>query len=261
MTDLDQRAHLLEVCQLSLHQQDRLLCKDLNLSIRYGDAWVILGQNGCGKSTLLSRLAGWHAPSTGHVLLNNKSLQQWPSRERAQHMAWMAQQDDCPFPTTVMEKLLTGCHARLKRWQWESQTDHAQANALLKRVDLDGFADRDLATLSGGERRRVALATTLMQDTPLLLLDEPLSQLDVRHQQQTLSLLAEERLMGKTMIMVSHDPNHAQAFASHVLLMFGDGRWLAGCIQDILTAEHLSALYQHPIRVIADGAQQWFVPA
>jgi iron complex transport system ATP-binding protein len=252
---------ILDICQLSLQQSDRTLCQALNLTIHQGDAWVILGQNGCGKSTLLSSLAGWHFPHAGHVLLHNKSLKQWPSRERAQHMAWLCQQDDNPFPSTVLEKVLTGCHSRLKRWQWESQQDHQHAESLLASLDLAGFAARDLSTLSGGERRRVSLATVLMQQTPLLLLDEPLSQLDIHHQQQTLTLLSAERLLGKTIVMVSHDPNHAVRFASHVLLMFGNGRWIAGHKTDVLTTQHLSALYDHPMREITQDTHRWFVPA
>jgi len=92
------------------------------------------------------------------------------------------------------------------------------------------------------------------------LLDEPLSQLDLRHQQQALQVLREESERGKTLFVVSHDPNHARRFASHALLLFGEGRWLAGPIGDVLTAEYLSALYRHPVRSIEDEGGSWFVP-
>ncbi|MEC7119889.1 MAG: ABC transporter ATP-binding protein [Pseudomonadota bacterium] len=251
---------LLQLQQLTITQAQRTLCQDLNLVIQSGQRWLILGQNGCGKSTLLATLAGWHAPQSGIVQLKHQSLAHWPARQRAQQLAWLHQQDETPFPMQVLEKVLTGCHARLSRFAWESTEDRLQALTLLGQLDLAGFATRDLATLSGGERRRVSLATVLMQDTPLLLLDEPLSQLDIHHQQQTLQLLASSYAQ-RAMMMVSHDPNHAWHFATHALLLFGDGRWVAGTVDQTLTAAHLSQLYQYPIKKITAQNDQWFIPS
>jgi iron complex transport system ATP-binding protein len=246
------------VTQLSLQQGTRRLCEQLNLQLQQGEMWLILGQNGCGKSTLLTTLAGWHSAHMGTVYLAGQPLQHYHPRERAKQLAWMPQHDQHPFPTTVLEQVLTGCHARLSRFAWESQADHIQVHAWLAQLDLAGFAHRDLATLSGGEQRRVALATALMQQTPLLLLDEPLSQLDLRHQQQTLQLLQQHSDQGHTLMLVSHDPNHAR-YCSHALLLFGDGRWLAGTVAEVCTTENLSALYQTPIFALTHGQDGWFV--
>ena len=159
----------------------------------------------------------------------------------------------------VLEKILTGCHARLSRFAWESDNDRQRALALLAQLDLAGFANRDLGSLSGGERRRVSLATVLMQDTPLLLLDEPLSALDIQHQQHTLQLLSSQ-YADRAIVMVSHDPNHAWRFATHALLLFGNGAWQAGQIEQVLTPEHLSRLYQYPIKLMRDSQDQWLIP-
>lgn len=253
---------MLQTRQLDIRVGERLLCRSLDLQVQAGESWLILGENGCGKSTLLATLAGWRQPAGGEILLQGQALAGWPARQRARTIAWMTQQDDCPFPLTVMEKTLTGCHPRLGRWQWESAEDLALAQQQLQRLDLAGLAERDLATLSGGERRRASLATALLQQAELLLLDEPLSQLDLRHQQQALGVLREEQAQGRTIMLVGHDPNHARQFASHVLLLHGDGRWQAGPTTGVLTADNLSALYHHPIRTLADtGGQPWFVPA
>ena len=107
----------------------------------------------------------------------------------------------------------------------------------------------------------MALITILMQQAPLMLLDEPLSQLDIHHQQQTLALLAHQRELGHSLLMVSHDPNHAHAVATHVLFLFGDGTWLAGTREDMMTTDNLSRVYQHPFTALTDNTgTQWFVP-
>ena len=252
---------MLQTRQLDIRVGERLLCRSLDLQVQAGESWLILGENGCGKSTLLATLAGWRQPAGGEILLQGQALAGWPARQRARTIAWMTQQDDCPFPLTVMEKTLTGCHPRLGRWQWESAGDLALAQRQLQRLDLAGLAERDLATLSGGERRRASLATTLLQQAELLLLDEPLSQLDLRHQQQALGVLREEQAQGRTIMLVGHDPNHARQFASHVLLLHGDGRWQAGPLAEVLTADALSGLYHCAIRATLVDGLPWFVTA
>ncbi len=251
---------LLATQNLSLCQGERELISGLNLRIGAGEAWIVLGENGCGKSTLLSALAGWFHPSGGEVLLGDKPITQVTPAQRAKQIAWQTQQDQCPFPLTALEKALTGRHPHLSRWEWESATDLALAQLQLARLDLADFAERDLASLSGGERRRLSLATALTQQAPLLLLDEPLSQLDLRHQQQALGVLREELQQGRSIIMVSHDPNHAAQFATHALLLFGDGQWQAGVLADTLNAEMLSKLYHYPVFEMQQDGKSWFVP-
>ncbi len=251
---------MLSIRNLALVRGDRLLTDSLELDIAPGESWLVLGENGSGKSTLLAALAGWLKPAAGEILLEGRAVGAWPARARARRMAWLPQGDETPFPVSVLEKTLTGRDPHLGRWEWESAADVELAKAQLARLDLAGLETRDLATLSGGERRRVGIATVLTQDAGLLLLDEPLSQLDLRHQQQALSVLREENRQGRTLLTVSHDPNHARQFASHVLLLFGDGRWLAGTRAEVLTTANLGALYHHPVRAIEDGCACWFVP-
>lgn len=252
---------LLTINHITLQQGQRLLCQNLNLSIHSHEAWLILGMNGSGKSTLLSTVAGWHPATTGNIMLQGQPLSDWTARQRAQTMAWLSQHDEHPFQLSVLEKVLTGCQPRLSRWQWESDADVRLASELLSRLDLTDFEHRDLGTLSGGECRRVSLATILMQQAPLMLLDEPLSQLDIHHQQQTLALLAQQRKLGHSLLMVSHDPNHAHALATHVLFLFGEGQWLAGTREEMMTTDNLSRVYQQAFTALTDNTgTQWFVP-
>lgn len=252
---------MLAVESLVLTRGSRTLLADLSFNVRPGECWLVLGENGSGKSTLLATLAGWHAPAAGRVLLDGRLLERVPRKARARQMAWLAQLDEQPFPQTVLERVLSGRFPHLGLWQWESEADVMLAREQLARLDLAELAARDLATLSGGERRRVALATVLVQQPGLLLLDEPLSQLDVRHQQQALQVLQGCVAQGTAVVMVSHDPNHAVQIASHVLLLFGDGRYQAGPVDAVLTAAALAALYRHPVRELRDGGRSWFLPA
>ena len=200
-------------------------------------------------------------PADGTIRLADKPLAEWTPRARSQQLAWLAQQDDQPFPITVLEKVLTGAHARLGRWQWEGEAELADARRWLAELDLTALAERDMATLSGGERRRVSLAATLMQAAPLLLLDEPMAQLDVRHQLQALARLKRLCQSGQTVMLVSHDPNHALHWATHVLLLAGDGQWQAGPVQTVLTAEQLSRLYHVPVQLLrGPEGQTGFLP-
>lgn len=245
---------------LTLSRAQRVLCRNLNLTLQAGECWLVLGENGSGKSTLLATLAGWHPPLAGTVRLLGQPLSHWPARQRAQHLAWLQQQDDTAFPLTVLEKALTGRHPHLGPWAWETSDDLNAAQRQLARLDLAALAGQDWASLSGGERRRASLAAVLSQQAQILLLDEALSQLDLRHQQQALAVLAQEAAAGCTVLLVSHDPNHARQFASHVLLLFADGSWRAGTAASLLTTEHLGALYQHPLQHVDTPDGPCFFP-
>ncbi|MGL4995771.1 MAG: ABC transporter ATP-binding protein [Deefgea sp.] len=251
---------LLSLKNFTIQQGERVLVANLNWSISAGETWLVLGENGCGKSTLLSAMAGWHQPVAGELQLNDQPWRSVPNQRRAQAMAWQTQHDEHPFPMTVLEKVLTGRHPHLSRFAWESQQDIALARQQLARLDLAHLEARDLATLSGGERRRVSLATILTQQAPLMLLDEPLSQLDVRHQQQALRVLAQDP--NQATVLVTHDPNHAHGLCAQTtfaLLLYGDGRFLAGLASEVLTAENLSALYHYPIQAFQLNERPWFV--
>ncbi|MCB6182558.1 ABC transporter ATP-binding protein [Leeia sp. TBRC 13508] len=245
---------------LSLIQHQRCLLRSLNLTFHEGEAWMILGENGVGKSTLLSVLAGWQASAFGVVKLADQVLHQINGKDRAKTLAWLPQQDEYPFPETVMERVLSGRHPYQSKWHLDSEFDYAIATDALKKLDLLPLKNQDLSTLSGGERRRTSLAAILSQQTKWLLLDEPMSQLDIRHQQQLISIFRACRENGQSIIAVGHEPNHAQAFASHVLLIGTDGSWQAGSVEEVLTAANLSKIYHTEIEAWEKNGERRFVP-
>jgi len=250
---------LLSTKHLAVAIVGKWICRDLDLHIIAGQRWAVLGPNGSGKTTLLHTLAGLRPAQGGDILLKDCKLGDLSPRERARFVGCLLQHNDDPFPNTVLETALIGRHPHLERWQWESNDDRQRVRDALRTVDLIGFEARFIATLSGGERRRLAIATLLTQDPRLLLLDEPTNHLDLYHQVQALQLLtrlvAEEE---RALVMALHDVTSAVRFCDHALLLFGTGETLCGAISEIITEENLTRLYGHPIRrLIGPDGEVW----
>lgn len=234
----------------------------LDLAFGAGETWAVLGANGVGKTTFLHTLAGLRPPTEGRVLLDHMALTGMRRRSIARRLGILLQASEDPFPATVLETALIGRHPHLGPWQWEGPSDHAAARRALAEVELDALASRAVDTLSGGERRRLALATLLTQDPSVYLLDEPSNHLDLHHQIQLLGRLRErvtER--GGSLVMALHDVNLAARFCDHVVLIFHDGDVRHGPAAELLQPGHLSCLYHHPIRSVDVDGQRAFLPA
>ena len=245
---------------LDIRVGERLLCRGLELDLTPGQCWAILGGNGSGKTTLLHTLAGLLPVVRGKIELDHTPLTTLARRTVAQRLGLLLQESHDPFPVTVLENVLSGRHPHLGRWQAEGEADLTIARDALATMDLAGMEQRLVQTLSGGERRRLAIATLLTQAPQLLLLDEPLNHLDLHHQQQLLHLLRGLAAKGRTVVMVLHDPNQALRYCDRALLLFGDGTWESGGCEELLTVERLGSLYRHPIRLVREGTERLFIP-
>lgn len=248
--------------QLSVSIGGRRVCHDLELTIEAGSRWAILGVNGVGKTTLLTTLAGMRAPQAGQVLIDAASLASMPARTRARCLGLMAQEDSFHISdpeVTALEVALLGRLPHLNWWQPESVRDEQLAHTALAAVGLTEIALRRAATLSGGERRRLALAALLAQEVPLCLLDEPTSHLDMHQQIALLDLL--DGWDGRTLVMTLHDVNLAVRYCTHVLLLFGEGEWCAGPVGEMLSAEVLTRLYRHPVIALESPQGRVYLPA
>ena len=253
---------MLRAQNLTLTIAGRTLCANLNVSLEAGENWVILGANGSGKTTLLHTLAGLRAPSAGAVTLDNSEIDKIPARARARRLGVLFQDMESEFPATVIETVLTGRYPHLDRWQWEGAEDYRAAEVSLEAVGLNGLARRPLATLSGGERRRVEIAALLAQDAPICLLDEPINHLDLRHQVQVLDLLAERAHRPEHLnVFVLHDVNLASRFGTHGILLYDNGECRHGPLSELLNRSNLEQLYHCRLREIPDNGVVWFSPA
>jgi len=163
---------------LDVKVSGRALVHALAFEARHGEFIAVLGRNGVGKTLTLHTLAGLRAPAAGSVQLDGRDLGGWTGRERARRIALLPQTTEDPFPSTVLDTALIGRHPHLPFWQWEGDEDLSRARAALATVGLAGLAARDVTSLSGGERRRLEIATLLAQDAPVCLLDEPTNHLD-----------------------------------------------------------------------------------
>lgn len=257
---MDARPPVLGADGLTVEVGRRQVCRNLEFSLQPGHTLVILGRNGAGKSTLLHTLAGLRAPAAGDVLLSGQPYAAWPRGHEACLRGLLAQSQPDYFSATVLETALVGRHPYLGRWDWEGEEDEAIVLAALATMGLAGFAERQVPTLSGGERQRLAIATLLVQQPRLYLLDEPLAHLDLHHQVAVLDHFYDLAIAGAGVAMVLHDINLAARYASHVLLLDGEGGHVIGTAREVLTVERLSTAFGHPLRAVADGDVTLFVP-
>jgi iron complex transport system ATP-binding protein len=233
----------------------------LNFEARRGEFIAVLGRNGVGKTLTLHTLAGLRAAAAGMVLLDGRGLATWTGRERARRLALLPQTTEDPFPSTVFDTALIGRHPHLPFWQWEGAEDLASAGAALAAVGLSDLAMRDVTSLSGGERRRLEIATLLAQDAPVCLLDEPTNHLDPQHRNEILELFRARADAGGLVIATLHDATLAARHADRVLLLFGDGLWRFGEAASTLNAASLSELYRVPIEELSSRGRRVFVSA
>jgi len=251
---------LLECRALAVTIAGTRVCDALDLQIQPGECWAILGRNGVGKSTLLHTLAGLRPPQHGSILLHGQQLSTLTRRQIAQQVGVLLQDYTDVFASDVLQTALMGRHPYLHPWQWETAHDLQRARSALQSLDIAALEQRDLNTLSGGERRRAHLATLLTQDPPLYLLDEPTNHLDVHHQIHTFEILRRSaRRDGKALIATLHDINLAARFCDRVLLLFGDGVTLHGVTTEVLNEENLARLLQHSMQqVVTDCGKMYF---
>lgn len=238
---------------LTLGYDTRVVSDQLSVQIPDGAFTVIVGPNACGKSTLLRSLARVLHPSEGAVFLDDAPITGYRPKEVSRRVALLPQSALAPDGITVTDLVGRGRypHQRMLR-QWSDADEEAVRKAMTATNVVD-LADRSVSELSGGQRQRVWLAMSLAQDTPILLLDEPTTFLDIAHQIEVLDLcLTQNREHGQTVVAVLHDLNHAARYASHIIAM-KDGAIVAeGTPSEIITADTVEHVFSLPCAVITD---------
>lgn len=221
----------------------KTILTDITCQVKSGSLTAVMGLNGAGKSTLLRCLSGRLLPSSGSVTLNDKLIQSFEPRQRARQIAFVPQDFPTDFPYTVHDFALMGRHP-WRKGLIDTPDDNRHVQTALKRLELLPFADRSITTLSGGERQRVLLARALVQDTPILLLDEPANHLDIKTRIALLDLLSRIcREDGKTIVAVMHEVRDVARHFDEAILLKNGRLHFSGTIKDTLTRANLQATF------------------
>ena len=238
---------------LTLAYDERVVSEGLTVAIPDQSFTAIVGPNACGKSTLLRALARMIKPREGTIILDGQAIGSIPSKEVARRLGLLPQSSIAPDAITVADLVARGRypHQGILR-QWSREDEEAVALAM-RRTAVDDLAGRAVDELSGGQRQRVWLAMVLAQQTPLLLLDEPTTFLDIAHQLEVLDLCADlHEHHGHTVVTVLHDLNHACRYANHLIAM-REGRIVAeGNPAEIVDAALVERVFGLRSRVIPD---------
>lgn len=239
--------------KVTLAYDQRVIAERLSVEIPDHSFTVIVGPNACGKSTLLRALSRMLKPSEGRVLLDGQLIQSMPAKKVARTLGLLPQSSIAPDGITVADLVGRGRYPHqgiLRQWSVE---DERVVQESMARTGVAELGERYVDELSGGQRQRVWIAMALAQQTPLLLLDEPTTFLDIQHQIDVLDLCAElHEEQGRTLVAVLHDLNHAARYATH-LIALRDGEVIAeGAPGDIVTAELVERVFGLRCQVIDD---------
>ncbi|MBD8518044.1 ABC transporter ATP-binding protein [Plantibacter sp. CFBP 8804] len=238
---------------LRVGYDQRTIIHELDIAIPDDSFTVIVGPNACGKSTLLRALARLLKPTQGHVVLDGQEITRYPSKEVAKRIGLLPQTSIAPDGISVIDLVSRGRYPHqsiLRRW---SAADEAAVLAAMEATNVTELSGRLVDELSGGQRQRVWVAMALAQETPLLLLDEPTTFLDITHQVELLDLFTRlNQEGGRTLVAVLHDLNQAARYATHLIAM-RDGHVVAqGAPADIVTAELVEEVFGLRCRIIDD---------
>jgi iron complex transport system ATP-binding protein len=239
---------------------DRPVLDGVDLRVGDGEWVAVVGPNGAGKSTLLRLLSGL-VKGDGELLIDGRPATSLKRRERAQLVALVVQSPLIPEGATVADYVLLGRTPHIRPLGVEGPADLAAVHDALARLDLLPLVERLVTTLSGGERQRVLVARALAQGSPVVLLDEPTTALDVGHQQQVLELVDElRRDRHLTVVTTMHDLTLAGQYADRLVLLDNGRVVVDGPAADVLTEDNLARYYGARVRIISDGGRPVVLP-
>lgn len=254
------RPPALQAEQVCVQLGHKDILRGVSVEVQHGEVLALVGPNGAGKSTLLSVLTGDRTPDSGCVWVDGEDLAHWHHGELSRRRAVLTQENQVSFPFSVTDVVAMG------RAPWhgcpEAEEDDAAVAAALAAADVTHLAERSFPSLSGGEKARVSLARVLAQQTDIVMLDEPTAALDLRHQEDVMSIARQRALAGCAVVVVLHDLSLAAAYADAIAILDGGELVAFGPPSEVMTAELLERVYGVAVRVLEDpeGGSPIIVP-
>ncbi|WKD60466.1 Hemin import ATP-binding protein HmuV [Corynebacterium ciconiae DSM 44920] len=248
-------AHNLTV-SITVDNTTRELLSDISIELHPGEILGLIGPNGAGKSTLLAALSGDYSPTHGEVRLAGRSYTDTSPRTAGQLRSVMLQDTSVAFSFSVADVVAMG----RTPWTSDPTRDAKIVDDALELLDLTDFADREVSTLSGGERARAALARVIAQQSQAMLLDEPIAAMDIGRAEATMHTIREVANGGRGVLIIVHDLATAARHCDRLVLLHRGRVAATGTPREVCTPEILSAVYGWNIDVSWDGDQPWIRP-
>ncbi|MFV0441774.1 MAG: ABC transporter ATP-binding protein [Lachnospirales bacterium] len=243
---------LLKLDKLCCGYNKKSIVEDVSVTMAEGELWCILGANGIGKSTLFKTILGLLNPVSGEVFYRDKLLKNWKQKDLAKIVSYVPQSHTPPFPFRVFEVVLMGRYPYQNILGKTTVSDARKVNEALKLLKIEHLTDRVYTQISGGERQLVLLARAIVQETPILVLDEPVSNLDFGNHAKVIKHICQLVEMGKTVIMTTHYPDHAFLEQSNVLLIQNKNKVVVGRGKDIINEKCIHDVYGVDSKILID---------
>ena len=251
----------LQIQNLSYSYGDMRILSDISFDVKPGELISILGHNGSGKTTLLRCVSGYLKPERGQALLGGKNVISIPAKTLAQRMALVPQSSVMEFDFTVRDIVLMGRNPHIGRFAVESEADYALADDALRWTNMFELKDRSVLTLSGGEWQRTIVARAICQNSEVLLLDEPVANLDIKHQLDILGMVRRVcRERGVCALCVMHDVNLAAHYSDKLIILNRGEMLCFGTSETVITSENLFAAYGVKADVRQEQGAPFMVP-
>ncbi|UHM89225.1 ABC transporter ATP-binding protein [Rahnella victoriana] len=252
---------ILSVENLSYRIGQRTVLDNLSFGLEAGECVALLGANGAGKSTLLKLLLRLIKPASGHIELAGVALESLTRRDIARHIAWVPQHHQPHFPFTAWQVVMQGRLPVTGLMRSPTLQDIARVEQAFDDNGIAHLSARIYTDLSGGERQRVLITRALVQDTPLILLDEPVNGLDYGHQLHLLAQLKKLASEGYTLLMITHQPEHALMAASRALVLHESRLIADGAPSEVVDSALISRIYQAQVQQIdLSSGHRFFIP-
>ncbi|MFW6211982.1 MAG: ABC transporter ATP-binding protein [Spirochaetota bacterium] len=232
--------------------------REVSFEAGRGGVVALLGPNGAGKTTLLNVCLGWHRPADGAVWLLGDRLSSLPRGERGRRISLVPQIDYVPFEYSVLEYVLLGRAPYLSPLAAPDSRDVERAREELSRLGIAELSGKSVVATSAGERALILVARALVQEADVILMDEPSAHLDLKNKRLLIDLIHKLRDTGKSIVLTAHEPEFADAVASHIVLLAEGTVLMQGPPDAVLTGEMLSSLYETSVTVHRSGSHRFF---